>query len=114
MKVALVLVEEESGSLGGSAEGEGNQLASQTASPSQPVPDSYPMFEITVEQITESNHRAKLREYTAQDPSLATVRRLADTESEGYQWEEGHVFRYRLEEWGEQYGQLCLPEQVRL
>ena len=70
--------------MGGSAEGEGNQVASQTASPSQPVRDSNPMFELTVEQITKSNPRAKPREYTAQDPSLATVRRLADTESEGY------------------------------
>ena len=97
--------------MGGSTEGEGNQVASQTASPSQPVPDSNPMFELTVEQITESNPRV---EYTAQDPSLATVRCLADMESEGYQWEEGLVFRHRLDVWGELYRQLCLPQQVRL
>ena len=41
----------------------------------------------TLEQITDSSPRVRLKEYMAQDPSLATIRRHTDTD--GYQWEDG-------------------------
>ena len=47
-------------------------------------------------------------------PSLAIIRTLADKETEGYFWKEGLVFRHRLDEWGQKYKQLCLPQQYRL
>ena len=41
--------------------------------------------------------RAKIREYTAQDPTLAVIRSLAGKDSEGYEGNDGIIFRHRLD-----------------
>ena len=41
---------------------------------------------MTVDQIMDKAPRA---EYTAQDPTLAVIRSLADKNSDGYEWDDG-------------------------
>ena len=53
--------------------------------------------DVTVDQIMDKAPRAKIREYTAQDPTLAFIRSLADKDSEGYEWNDGIIFRHRLD-----------------
>ena len=53
---------------------------------------------MTVESIVMNTSRVSLSEFTSIDPTLATARALADKSSEGYQWEEGLVFRCRLDQ----------------
>ena len=98
--------------MGGGAENESNRV--EKVPEVSPVPTAEnTMPELTVDQITENTPRARLKESTASDPSLCTIRRLADTEKERYQWDDGLVFRHRLNECGESYKQLCLPQEFR-
>ena len=65
---------------------------------------------VTLEGITPGSPRAKLKECTAKDLSLANIRHLADADSDGYQWDDGLIFRHMLDSWGDPpYRQLCLP-----
>ena len=57
---------------------------------------------------TENNPREKLKCDIANDESLETLRKLADTESNGYAWEHGLLIRHRLDELGLSKIQLCL------
>ena len=69
--------------------------------------------QVTVASIVSNTPRVQLAEFTLADPTLARARALADKKSEGYEWEEGLVFRSRLDEWGSNYRQLCLPQRHR-
>ena len=55
---------------------------------------------VTVKTIISDMPRVKLAQLTKDDPTLAVARNLADTQSEGYHWKEGFLFRSRLNEWG--------------
>ena len=68
---------------------------------------------VTVKSIVGDTPRVQLAELTLCDPTLATARTLADKLSEGYHWEEGLLFRSRLDEWGDNYKQLCLSKVHR-
>ena len=68
---------------------------------------------ITVQSIVSDVPRVKLAECTKSDPSLTAARALADQEAEGYHWDSDLVFRSRLDKWGNNYEQLCLPEPYR-
>ena len=66
---------------------------------------------VTVDNIVTDMPRTKLAKLTKEDPTLAIARTLADTQSEGYHWEGGLLFRSRLDELGANYDQLCLPKE---
>ena len=68
---------------------------------------------VTVESIVSDVPRVKLSELTKTDTTLAIARALADKEAEGYHWENSLLFRSRLDEWGTNYDQLCLPKDYR-
>ena len=68
---------------------------------------------LSVVEITEGTPRADLIAHTAQDPSLNTLRKLADTQLQGYQWKQGILLRQWLDEWGDTYIQMCLPKKYR-
>ena len=68
---------------------------------------------ITIDSITADTPRVKLEELTMSDPTLKTARLLAEKEAEGYHWNEKLLFRSRLDEWGVNFKQLCLPKQYR-
>ena len=104
-----VLAEVEVGSLGGSA----NQEGSQDSSHSMPVEVEAMDCGVSVEGINVGSPRTEMKENTKTDPTLATIRRLADEDAEGYQWNDGLVFRHRLDCWGDPYKQLSLPVQYR-
>ena len=53
--------------------------------------------------------RSKLIQATKTDDSLTSARLWADSQSEGYQWQDGLVFRTRLDKLGDSLEQLCLP-----
>ena len=53
-----------------------------------------------LENIISEVPRTKLAEATETDPTLATARSLADSQSEGYYWQEGLLFRTRLDKLG--------------
>ena len=101
----LVLVEVDGDVWEGSATSEGPQEVTHTIPSKVEAKEG----EVTLEGITSGSPRAKLRECTAKDPSLVTIRHLADADSDGYQWDEGLIFRHRLDSWGDPYRQLCLP-----
>ena len=101
--------EVEGGYLGGRASQEGSQDSSySTTVKVQPVND-----DLSVEGINVGSPRTEMIEHTKTDPTLATIRKLADEDAEGYQWDKGLVFRHRLDSWGDPYKQLCLPVQYR-
>ena len=60
-----------------------------------------------------NNPGFKLGQATNNDDSLATARSLADSQSEGYHWQDGLVFRTRLNKLGDTIEQLCLPKPYR-
>ena len=68
---------------------------------------------VTVQSIVSDVPRVKLAELTKADPTLAIARSLADKEAERYHWEGDLLFRSRLDEWGSNYEQLCLPKSDR-
>ena len=68
---------------------------------------------VMVETIVSDMPRVKLAQLTKDDPTLAVGRNLEDTQSEGYHWKEGLLFRNRLDEWEVNYDQLCLPNEHR-
>ena len=68
---------------------------------------------VTVDSIVSDVPRVKLAELTRVDPTLVTARSLADKQAEGYHWEDDLLFRGRLDEWGVNFKQLCLPKQYR-
>ena len=68
---------------------------------------------VTVETIVSDMPRVKLAQLKKDDPTQAVGRNLADIQSEGYHWKEGLLFRSRLDEWGVNYDQLCLPSEHR-
>ena len=78
----------------GSAEGEGEQG-------------------VLLEGITTEVPRPKLAQATEIDPTLATARSLAQSNSEGYHYQEGIVFHTRLDKFGDAREQLCLPQPYR-
>ena len=93
-----VVVEGEGDTQGGSADtGEGETVVDT----------------ITINSITADTPRVKLEELTMSDPSLNTARVLAEKEAEGYHWDKSLLFRSRLDEWGVNYKQLCLPLEYR-
>ena len=110
-----VLVEESGELLDGSMISDGLQVATEPEKESHEsaVPNNDSRSYITVDQITYNTPRARLKDCTVQDPTLVTIRRLADTDSDGYERVDGLVFRHRLDEWGEQYKQLCLSQEFR-
>ena len=59
------------------------------------------------------SQRERMRLATLADETLAPVRKLADGEQRGYSWENGLLFRYRLNEFGINFRQLCLPKEYR-
>ena len=87
----------------GDAAGEGDM---QGGSADTGVEESF-----TVETIVSDMPRVKLAQLTKDDLTLAVGRNLADTQSEGYHWKEGLLFRSRLDEWGVNYDQLCHPTE---
>ena len=68
---------------------------------------------VTIDSIVSDMPRVKLAQLTRADPTLATARALADSESEGYHWKNELLFRSRLDEWGTNYDQLCVPKEHR-
>ena len=69
---------------------------------------------VTINTIVTDMPRVKLAQLTKADPTLETARALADRESEGYHWKVTTLlFRNRLDEWGENYDQLCVPNEHR-
>ena len=91
----------------GSAETEGNRTDTRIPEDTEADRDSA----ITVAEITEP--RTKQDQRTARDPSLETIRRLADLEVERYQWNQCVIVRHRLDEWGDSYQKLCSPKEYR-
>ena len=63
---------------------------------------------ISIDSIISDTPRTKLSQLTVTDPTLKTARVLADKQAEGYHWEESLLFS-RLDEWGVNFKQLCLP-----
>ena len=64
--------------------------------------------DLDVQNFTANEPRLNLSEATKTDDSL-TTRLLADSQSEGYHWQYGLVFRTRLDKLGDNLEQLCLP-----
>ena len=89
-----VLVEAGGDQVGVSAEGEGEQG-------------------VLLEGITSDVPRPKLAQATEVDPTLATARSLAVSKSEGYHYQEGILFRTRLDKFGDAREQICLPQPYR-
>ena len=50
---------------------------------------------------------------TLSDPTLSTLRKLADKDASGYKWEEGLLLKYQLDKLGQSTKRLCLPEPFR-
>ena len=69
--------------------------------------------DLDVENIMANEPRSKLIQATKTDDSLTTARLLADSQSEGYHWQDGLVFRTRLDKLGDSLEQLCLPGPYR-
>ena len=69
--------------------------------------------EVTMQLSEETSARDELKKAIREDESLTSLRRLADTESNGYSWEDGLLFRHRLDELGRNKKQLCLPVKCR-
>ena len=69
--------------------------------------------ELMLRSITSELPRDKLAEATEKDHTLASARSLADSLSEGYYWQQGLVFRTRLDRLGDAREQLCLPSEYR-
>ena len=68
---------------------------------------------VTIDSIVSNMPRVKLEQLTRADPTLAMSRALADSESEGYHWKNELLYRSRLDEWGTNYDQLCVPKEHR-
>ena len=98
-----ILVMGENSSVAGEAEG-----AQEGGSADKGLED-----DLSVENIKSEVPRLKLAESTKVDETLAAARALADTDSEGYHWQDGLVFRTRLDQLGDKVEQLCLPKQYR-
>ena len=83
------LVEEFDESLGGSAFSDRVHVdvvpENNTTELKEPQVDG--VGDVTVDQIMDKAPRAKIQEYTAQDPTLAVIRSLADTDSDRYEWD---------------------------
>ena len=62
-----------------------------------------------MKNIVASESRVKLAEAIKVDSTLATARALADQIAEGYHWNQGLLFRTRLDVLGDSSEQLCLP-----
>ena len=69
--------------------------------------------ELSVESISSKEPITKLAESTKTDDTLTTVRTLADSQSQGYYWKDGLVFRTRLNRLGDSIEQMCLPKEYR-
>ena len=91
LEKSLVEVEAESAQKGGSA-------------------DSGLEEELSIDNISSKEPRTRLAEATKSDDSLLTARSLADSQSEGYHWIDGLVFRTRRNSLGDNIEQLCLPK----
>ena len=68
---------------------------------------------LRVQNITSDEPRLKLAQATNNEDSLATARSLADSQSEGYHWQDGLVFQTRLNKLGDNMEELCLPKPYR-
>ena len=69
--------------------------------------------EMNVQSIVSREPRVDLALATKEDTTLAMARALADEVSEGYHWNQGLVFRSRLDVLGDSLEQLCLPLKYR-
>ena len=57
--------------------------------------------------------RQQLADDTLADNSLTTARRLADAEAEGYEWNDGLLYKCYIDPGGTEVKRLCLPVTVR-
>ena len=103
------LAEEDGVASDGRAGIDGNRIDNPQVEGSEPEGEP----DLSVVEITEGTPRADLIAHTAQNPSLNTLRKLADTQSQGYQWKQGILLRHRLDELGDTYSQMCLPKKYR-
>ena len=69
--------------------------------------------ELEVQNIVSDVPRTKLAEATKGNYTLNMAKALADTQSEGYYWQECLLFRTRLDRLGDTREQLCLPKDYR-
>ena len=69
--------------------------------------------ELMLRNITSELPRDKLAEATEKDPTLASARSLAKSQSEGYYLQQGLTFRTRLDRLGDAREQLCLRSEYR-
>ena len=65
------------------------------------------------QSVQDSSSREELRKAILGYESLSTLKKLADSGSHGYSWEQGLLFRHRLDEFGRNRRQLCLPSGYR-
>ena len=79
----MELVEEGGTSLDGGTAGEGTQ-ATTTPNSDLVAHVSDPIVSLTVDNITVNASRDTLVKCTAEDPTLETIRNLADSEDNGY------------------------------
>ena len=89
-----VVAEAEGDLQGGSAEGEGD-------------------MGMLMDSMTQEEPRPMLVQAIEEDPSLATARALAKSQTEGYQVRDGIVFRTRLDKFGDARDQICLTKSYR-
>ena len=65
------------------------------------------------EGVQRNGTRADLVNATMEDSTLAVLRKLADREASGYQWEEGLLMKHQIDEVGQPRKRLCLPQPFR-
>jgi len=63
--------------------------------------------------ISDDVSGVKLAEATRNDSTLSTAKSLADTQSEGYYWQESLLLRTHLDRVGDTREQLCLLVEYR-
>jgi len=71
------------------------------------------VMEIVTSGISEQIPREALAKATSADPTLQLARQLASENSQGYRLEGGIVRRDRLNEFGENISQICVPSEYR-
>lgn len=65
---------------------------------------------IKLQTLKEGEGVKALIKHTMDDPTLAKYRAMADKNMSGYTWEMGVLVRYRMNELGKAYRQICLPK----
>ena len=57
--------------------------------------------------------REQLIQATKDDTSLDSIKQLAETEANGYKWEDQLLFKYQLDQFGNPTKRLCVPSPFR-